>query len=136
MSAGAPTKDWSVVPSAELRTAAEGGDAGAQCALAKKIQVEDLEEAVRWFRAAAALGHLEAAVALGECFDAGVRVDQDVEEAASQCRKAAEQGHAEAQTYYGHCLREMAVTGSTRISQSRLSGFVPAAEQGIRKRPI
>jgi TPR repeat protein len=96
--------EWDDVSLAELKGAAFFGNAGAQCALGKRIKEEDAAGAVRWFRAGAVQGHAGAQNALGECFHDGEGVDQDDAKAASWYHKAAEQGHATAQLNLGSCF--------------------------------
>jgi TPR repeat protein len=122
--------DWSKATLEEVRVAAEGGDAGAQCALGKKIKEEDenSQEAARWFRAAAEQGLAEAQNELGDCFYYGNGVDEDFGEAVSWFRKAAEQGNAKGQNNLGFCFYRG--EGVDRDFAEAVSWFRKAADQG------
>ncbi len=63
--------------------------------------VQDYEEAVRWFRVVAEQGDVRAQYNLGVMYDHGNGVPQDYERAVQWYRAAAEQGYAEAQYYLG-----------------------------------
>jgi TPR repeat protein/CRISPR/Cas system-associated endoribonuclease Cas2 len=127
---GVAADDWAKVPLDKLRAAAEGGDAGAQCALGKKIKKEDKgsAEAARWFRAAAEQGLAEAQDELGDCFFYGNGVDEDFVEAASWYRKAAEQGYAEGQ--FGLALCFCTGEGVDEDEAEAVIWHRKAAEQG------
>jgi TPR repeat protein len=123
--------NWVNVPLEDLRAAAEGGDAGAQCALGKKIGEEDEEsyaEAAAWFRAAAEQGLAEAQDELGDCFYYGNGVDEDDAQAVGWYRKAAEQGHATAQNNLGFCFKRGEGVGQDFAEAA--SWCRKAAEQG------
>ena len=87
-----------------LTTAAEGGDAKAQCRLSwmyfdgDGVQ-QDYAKAVEWCRKSAAQGYVEAQLALGQMYNEGKGVAQDSTAAARWCRMAAEQGDVYAQFY-------------------------------------
>ncbi len=91
---------------AEIRKAAEQGDADAQLQLgdryAKGIGVtEDLEQAFLWFRKAADQGHALAQFVLGKSYAYGHGVPKDVAQAVVWFHKAADQGNVDAQTELG-----------------------------------
>jgi TPR repeat protein len=58
--------------------------------------VEDLAEAVKWWRKAAVQGHAKAQYYLGDCYYKGDGVVTDKTEAVKWYNKAAEQGDAKA----------------------------------------
>ena len=62
----------------------------------------NFEEAVKWWRKAADLGHVKAQNTLGVCYATGKGVTQSIEEAVKWYRTAAEQGYAEAQYNLGY----------------------------------
>ena len=64
---------------------------------------EDKDEAVRWYRAAADLGHAGAMFNLGGCYDRGNGIDEDKDEAVRWYRAAADLGHAGAMFNLGGC---------------------------------
>jgi TPR repeat protein len=87
---------------------------------------QDSEEALKWCRMAAELGHVEAQVMLGWMYDYGDPV-HDPAEAARWWRLAAEQGHAEAQCSLGFiCLCDSAPQASAEAAV----WYQMAAEQG------
>ena len=67
----------------------------------KKGVPRDLEQAVYWWREAAAKGHAEAQFNLGNCYSKGLGVPENPEQAAFWWREAAEQGYAPAQYHLG-----------------------------------
>jgi len=90
----------------ETITAAEKGDATAQCALGACFEagtgmLKDFEEAVKWYRRAAVQGDPMAECALGACYERGRGVSTDLAEAAKWYLQAAEQGYVRAQTKLG-----------------------------------
>jgi TPR repeat protein len=79
-------------------------DAEAQYELAKKYESgegvpQDLAEAAKWRRKAAAQGHADAQVSLGMIYDIGLGVPKDYAEAAKWFSKAAAQGNADAKEW-------------------------------------
>ena len=101
-----------------LRTAADRGDAQAQCDLGKCYADGDgvdgdKAEAVQWFRKAAEQGHAEAQWNLGFCCANGTGIAEDKAEAVQWFRKAAEQGFARAKHSLGTCyVKGWGVTAS------------------------
>lgn len=96
---------------AELRAAAEGGDAVAACRLGKMhaeglTAEQDWRQAAAWYRKAAQGGNAEGAYQLGRLYEAGNGVGQDWVQASTWYRKAAERGHADAQWKMGLCHRD------------------------------
>ena len=83
----------------QLTDAAEGGDANAQLELGrcyeqgKEGAEQDMKEAVRWYRAAAKQGEVNAQYRLSEIYRDGNGVEPDGEEAKKWREKAREQGH-------------------------------------------
>ena len=78
--------------------AAEAGIALAQAKLGYIYdQSNDDEEAVRWYREAAAQQHPDGEFGLGEMYAKGEGVDQDFEIAVEMYMRAAVNGHAQAQ---------------------------------------
>ena len=62
---------------------------------------QDDQEAVKWVRKAADLGHVESQYLVGRGYFKGIGVPQDYKEAVKWYRKAAEQGNADAQYSLG-----------------------------------
>lgn len=96
---------------ADLRTAAERGDAKAQYALGRSYFVgrgvaKDLVEAAAWFRKSAEQGCADAQVALGTCYEEGTGVEQDAVQAAAWYRKSAKQGEPNAGFRLAKCYEE------------------------------
>ena len=98
----------------EVKSTVTSGDADAD-ALFKQGEayslgegvVEDLSEAIRFYRLAAEKGHVGANLQLGNMYDWGVpRAAQDYVEAARFYRIAAEQGNIYAQFILGNMFRE------------------------------
>jgi len=84
-------------PSADVRKAAESGNAAAQTSLGDAYYFgrgvpKDPTEAAGWYRKAAEQGDAYAQVHLGVAYDKGEGVTQDSAEAVRWYRKAAEQG--------------------------------------------
>ena len=91
---------------ANLRRAAEGGDAVAQNDLGSAYAFgggveRNNEEAAKWFALAAKAGLAEAQANLGYLYEKGWGVAQDYGAALDQYRAAAEGGNAQAQTRIG-----------------------------------
>jgi TPR repeat protein len=95
---------------AELKLAAERGDAEAQLDLARDYSTgygvaKDLPEAFRWTFNAAHQGYDEAQLALGNCYRYGYGTAIDPVAAVKWYRLAADQGLASAQSEIGNCYR-------------------------------
>ena len=94
------------------------------------------QEAVRWYRKAADQGHIEAQLALGQCYRSGFGVEKDENEAirwfsnaVEQCRQAADQGNAEAQLFLGKCYMEG--WGVKEDKKEAVRWYRKAADQGF-----
>ena len=95
----------------ETITAAESGDAAAQCALgacfeAGKGMLKDFDEAAKWYRRAAVQGDPMGACALAACYEKGRGVTKDPAEAAKWYTQAADKGYTKAQTKLGGLYAE------------------------------
>ena len=91
---------------AQLRLAAEQGDARAQVELGARYEngrgvEQDYRSAVVWFRRAAEQGHAPGQAALGFLYSTGRGVERNDAVATSWHRRAAEQGNARAQNNLG-----------------------------------
>lgn len=97
-SAAQPRSPGDASPSvAELRGAAERGDANAQFGLGRKYLMgegvpKDHTQALKWYRKAADLGDASAEAVVGSFYDGGDVVAKDAAEAFKWYRKAADQG--------------------------------------------
>lgn len=101
----APPSRAEVKAAAELRKAAEAGDASSQLNLGLCYQcgrgvAKDIAQAVHWFRQAAEQGLDEAQYALGCCYNGDDGYPRDPGAAVKWWSRAAEQGYADAQ----YCL--------------------------------
>ena len=100
---------------ADHRTAAESGDAQAQCLLGEcylegKGVAQDVAEAVRLFRLGAAGGNARAAFRLGVCYDTGCGLTEDSEKAMKWLLKAQHLGNDEASRYLAEKRRRTVKT--------------------------
>ena len=91
---------------ADLRTAAERGDAQAQFRLALRYETgtgvpKDMGEAMKWHRKAAEQGDVSAQFYLGTLYEEGKGVARDHAKAVKWYRLAAEQGSLIAQSTLG-----------------------------------
>lgn len=85
-----------------LRRQAERGSVEAMTCLAVDyMDLQNFNEATRWFRKAADLGFPDAQLMLGSAYDAGKGVAKDGAEAVRWYRRAAEQGDTTAQSIMG-----------------------------------
>jgi len=95
--AHAAEPDYDALPLAELTQMAEAGNAAAQTNLGFRHAAgeglpQDFQEAIKWFRKAAAKGQVKAEFSLGSIYDSGEGVERDLKEAAKWYRKAATRG--------------------------------------------
>ena len=114
-----------------LKLAAETGEAEAQYELGKMYHTiayhdgKNADEAVKWFKLAAAQRHVQAMNELGQSYEVGKGVMKDGEEAAKWYRLGAELGDAEAQFHLGHLYRH-----GMHNKVKALEWYKRAAEQG------
>ena len=137
----APIPQWDLIrdgapPTAFLkawRTAAQGGHAGAQCALGYYNALgagatQDMKRAVEWYAKAAAQGQANAQYNLGVCYDHGKGVAQDCKLAVEWYAKAAAQGESGAQYNLGvHYELGLGVAQDIKLA---FEWFCKAAVQG------
>ena len=117
----------------QLQQSAEGGNAGAQTALAfcyghGRGMARNVEKAVKWYRMAAEQGIDDAQNNLGNCYYSGRGVEQSAEEAVRWYHKAAEQGNAAAQSNLGCCY--FRGRGVEQNYEEAVKWYHKAAEQG------
>lgn len=115
-----------------LKLAAQN-DVEAQFELAEAYRtgdgaVENFAEALRWYRAAAELGHADAQNNLGAMLLAGMGTDKNPVEAAYWYRKAAEQDHVHAQYNLG--MRYLVGSGVEQSDEDAAHWLHAATEQG------
>lgn len=89
---------------------------------------ENFPEALRWYRAAAELGHADAQNNLGAMYLAGMGTDKNPVEAAYWYRKAAEQEHVHAQ--FNLAMRYLVGSGVEQSDEDAALWLHAAAEQG------
>jgi tetratricopeptide (TPR) repeat protein len=87
---------------------------------------EDYEQAVKYFKQAAELGHAGAQCNLGVCYSYGRGVAQDDKEAVKWYRKAAEQGHDAALYNMGICYE--IGSGVTKDTKEAIKWYLKLAE--------
>ncbi|MBR5333801.1 MAG: toll/interleukin-1 receptor domain-containing protein, partial [Alistipes sp.] len=92
-------------------------------------KTKSYEEAVKWYRKAAEMGHATSQYNLGYCYENGHGVTKDYSEAVKWYRKAAEQGHANAQCSLGYCYN--CGQGVTKDLIEAVKWYRKAAEQGL-----
>lgn len=117
------------------RRAAEGGDAQAMLALAKKLEqgkgcARDLYKAFHWYEKAALAGITEAACSVGVALYKGTGVAKDLEAAVIWLTKAAEDGDARAQW----SLSSLFASGGEGVARDLKQAFIwcqRAADQGF-----
>ncbi|MEQ2009115.1 MAG: hypothetical protein ABMA26_20225, partial [Limisphaerales bacterium] len=134
--AGVPKPDacWLVEPVAEVRAAAEKGEAAAQYALGERLlrgrdgKVE-LEEAYRWFSRAGTGGVIEAQLRMGMKHERAVGTGCDVAEAALWYGLAAAKGSLAAQFRLA-CLNSLNRQAGRLDAVSTLRWVEPLAERG------
>ncbi len=117
----------------EMKSAAENGDAEAQCKLGKAFLggngvSENKSAAAKWIRKAAEQGHAEAQCMLGFFYANGYGVSKDQTEAIKWYRNAAEKGHATAQTQLGKAY--LCEEGVQQDNGKGMRLIRKAAEQG------
>ncbi len=86
------------------------------------------EQAVAWYRKAAALGYPPAQTDLGSMYEAGFGLEPSAEMAVAWYRKAAEQGHVDAQYILG--INYDIGRGVEEDDQQAVAWYRKAAEQG------
>ncbi len=116
-------------------TAAEGGDAAAQFALANMYYSangveQNLLDAAAWMRKAAEQGHILAAYQLGLMLASGEGVQRDMKEAVQWWKQAATQGNVDAQYKLGATFSEAVNAVIAPDYASAAQWFQQAAEQG------
>ena len=117
-----------------LRKAADAGHAEAQAVLASVLDASDSdEEAVVYYRKAAAAGNLNGIFGLGTMLAAGEGVKKDVQEAKVLITRAAEGGHKQAigvlaQVYI---RGELEITEDERKGKEALKWITLAADDGF-----
>jgi TPR repeat protein len=112
-----------------LRRQAERGNAEAMTCLAvDHMDLQNFDEATRWFRKAADLGFPDAQLMLGSAYDAGKGVAKDCVEAARWYRRAAEQGDTTAQSIVGGIY--LTGDGVEKDIPTGLDWYRKAAEKG------
>ncbi len=131
-------KQWEPRPLAELRQAAENGDAAAQYFLGfcfvkgRGVQTNQVE-AASWFRKSAEQGLAVAQNELGWLYERGRGVSDGRDEAERWIRQAAEQGLAQAQLslgwlYSNDKVKSGTVTGNYPVAAE---WYEKAADQGL-----
>jgi len=118
---------------AEIRQAAEQGDAEAQFNLAEmsyrgKIVPRNYTSAANWFKKAAEQGYAAAQNMLGAMYASGQGVSKDSQQAAIWYQKAAEQGVLEAQTNLGFLYAN--AEGDLKNEASAYAWYSLAANHG------
>lgn len=127
---------WLVAPVAEVRAAAERGDAAAQFAFGER-QLRgrdgkaDVVEAYRWTELAAAQGQVEAQLRLGMRYEQGIGCAVDLTLAREWFERAAEKGEAGAMLGLAR-VRSTVVIGAELDSAAALDGWRKAAATGVR----
>lgn len=112
-----------------LRRQAERGNAEAMTCLAvDHMDLQNFDEATRWFRKAADLGFLDAQLMLGSAYDYGKGVEKDSVEAVRWYRLAADQGNTSAQSIVGGMY--LTGDGVEKDIPTGLGWYRKAAENG------
>lgn len=116
-----------------LQKLASQNDVEAQFELAEAYRTgnevaENPVEALRWYRAAAELGHADAQNNLGAMYIAGMGTAKDAVAAAHWYRKAAEQDHPQAQ--FNLAMRYLRGDGIEQCDEDAAHWLHAAAEQG------
>ena len=132
--AGQPVAtDWTNKPFAEIKVAAEKGDASAMRMVANAYLTgegtqQNAVEAARWLNRAAERKDVLAQFVLGILYDEGKGVQRDMVEAVRWYRQAAEAGLPDAQFNLGVCYTKG--DGVTKDQTEAIRWFNKAAEQG------
>jgi TPR repeat protein len=112
-----------------LRRQAERGKAEAMTRLAvDHMDLQNFDEATRWFRKAADLGFPDAQLMLGSAYDYGKGVEKDSVEAVRWYRLAADQGNTSAQSIIGGMY--LTGDGVEKDIPTGLGWYRKAAENG------
>jgi TPR repeat protein len=117
-----------------LRKAADAGHVEAQVVLASILDAAEFdEEAVSYYRKAAATGNLDAVFGLGLMIVAGDGVKPDVAEGAALIRRAAEAGHKTAISVLAQAYirGDLGIPEENRKGQEALKWISLAADQGV-----
>lgn len=117
-----------------LRRAADAGHAQAQALLASILDAADQDdEAVAYYRKAAAVGNLDGIFGLGTMFAAGEGVAKNVVEARKLYIRAAEAGHkpAIAALAAGYIHGDLGIPEGDRKGPEALKWIMQAAEDGF-----
>lgn len=116
-----------------IRLAAEQGDPGSQCTLGVMLQYgddtdKDEQQAVVWYKKAAARGLARAQHNLAVCLSNGLGVVKDEKQAVEWYRRAAETGFEKSQVNLGYCLEHGFGTAVDKVTAAVWYG--KAAERG------
>lgn len=117
-----------------LRKAADAGHVEAQVVLASILDLSEFdEEAVSYYRKAAATGNLDAIFGLGLMIAAGEGVNKDVAEGAALITRAAEAGHkpAIAVLAQSYIRGDLGIPDEKRKGPEALRWISLAADQGV-----
>ncbi len=125
---------WFIAPFAEVRTAAEKGEAAAQYALGERLLrgrdgKTDLVEAYRWFGSAGSNGVVEAQLRMGMKHERAVGGPRDISEAARWYQLAASQG-SEAAQFRLACIHSLNRYAGRLDGNETLRWIGPLAERG------
>ena len=116
-----------------LRKGADGGHAASQALLADILDQSDYnEEAVAYYRKAAAQGNADGEFGLGRMYLTGEGLTRDVEQARTWIARAAERGHALATAVMAQAYMrgELGIAQSERHTEAAYKWIRRAAEQG------
>lgn len=116
-----------------LRKGADGGHAASQALLADILDQSDYnEEAVAYYRKAAAQGNADAEFGLGRMYLTGEGVKRDVAEARTWILRAAERSHvlATAVIAQAYMKGELGIADNERQSETAYKWIRRAADQG------
>jgi TPR repeat protein len=124
---------------AKLRPGANAGHAASQALLADILEGAGItDEAITWYRKAAAAGHLEATFALGAFLATGHGVARDEAHARELVTRAAQGGHKGALNYVAQATMSGTLgfarlsaddrSGLSWVRQSAANGYLPALD--------